>query len=192
MALKFYNAREARKRGKEINTIGISKEFACVLCGVDRLGNLYTGLIYDGRPKYTDINRTLLNVVEENSILCTDKHRSYISFAAQHNFELHQIRDGRKTMDIYNIQRVNAFHSSLKRWINKFNGVSTKYLTNYLFWYKWRQLFKTEMERNKPKKFFIHANSTYSISLIKDFKIRRQIYIYKVRYVLFYCFLMCN
>lgn len=94
--------------------------------------------------------------------------------------------------DIYNIQRVNAFHSSLKRWINKFNGVSTKYLTNYLFWYKWRQLFKTEMERNKPKKFFIHANSTYSISLIKDFKIRRQIYIYKVRYVLFYCFLMCN
>ena len=175
MALKFYNAREARKRGKEINTRGISKEFACVLCGVDRLGNLYTGLIYDGRP-----------------ILCTHKHRSYISFAAQHNFELHQIRDGRKTMDIYNIQRVNAFHSSLKRWINKFNGVSTKYLTNYLFWYKWRQLFKTEMERNKPKKFFIHANSTYSISLIKDFKIRRQIYIYKVRYVLFYCFLMCN
>lgn len=48
MALKFYNAREARKRGKEINTRGISKEFACVLCGVDRLGNLYTGLIYDG------------------------------------------------------------------------------------------------------------------------------------------------
>ena len=177
MALKFYNAREARKRGKEINTRGISREFACVLCGVDRLGNLYIGLIYDGRPKYTDINRALLNVVEENSILCTDKHRSYISFAAQHNFELHQIRDGRKTMDIYNIQRVNAFHSSLKRWINKFNGVSTKYLTNYLFWYKWRQLFKTEMERNKPKKFFIHANSTYSISLIKDFKIRRQIYI---------------
>ena len=72
-----------------------------MLCGVDRLGNLYTGLIYDGRPKYTDINRALLNVVEENSILCTDKHRSYISFAAQHNFELHQIRDGRKTMDIF-------------------------------------------------------------------------------------------
>ena len=104
-----------------------------MLCGVDRLGNIYTGLICDGRPKYTDINRALLNVVEENSILCTDKHRSYIFFAAQHNFELHQIRDGRKTMDIYNIQRVNAFHSSLKRWIRKFNGVSTKFLTNYFF-----------------------------------------------------------
>lgn len=80
-------------------------------------------------------------------------------------------------MDIYNIQRVNAFHSSLKRWIRKFNGVSTKFLTNYLFWYKWTQLFKTEMEINKPKKFFVHANSTYSISLIKDFKVRRPIYV---------------
>lgn len=74
--------RESRKRGKEINTRGISKEFACVLCGVDRLGNIYTGLICDGRPNYTDINRALSEVVEENSILCTDKHRSYIPFAA--------------------------------------------------------------------------------------------------------------
>ena len=173
----FTMPRESRKRGKEINTRGISKEFACVLCGVDRLGNIYTGLICDGRPNYTDINRALSEVVEENSILCTDKHRSYIPFAAQHNFELHQIRGGRKTVDIYNIQRVNAFHSSLKRWIRKFNGVSTKFLTNYLFWYKWSQLFKTEMERNKPKKFFIHANSTHSVSLIKNFKIRRPIYV---------------
>lgn len=83
--------RELRKRGKEINTRGISKEFACVLYGVDRLGNIYTGLICDGRPNYTDINRALSEVVEENSILCTDKYRSYIPFAAQHNFELHQI-----------------------------------------------------------------------------------------------------
>ena len=37
----FTMPRESRKRGKEINTRGISKEFACVLCGVDRLGNIY-------------------------------------------------------------------------------------------------------------------------------------------------------
>ena len=51
--------RESRKCGKEINTRGISKEFSCVLCGVDRLGNIYTGLICDGRPKYTDIDRAV-------------------------------------------------------------------------------------------------------------------------------------
>ena len=168
---------EARKRGKAISTRCISKEFAYMLCGIDRLGNIYTDLIYDGRPKYTDIDRALSNVIEENSILCTNKHRSYITFVAQHNLKLHQIRGGRKTLDIYNIQRINAFHSSLKRWINKFNGVLTKYLTNYLFWYKWSQFFKTEVERNKLQKFFVHSNSTHSISLIKDFKIIGAIYV---------------
>ena len=108
----FTMPRESRKRGKKINTRGISKEFDCVLCGVDRLGNIYTGLICDGRPKYTDIDRALSEVIQDNSILCTDKYRSYIPFATQHNFELHQIRGGRKTVDIYNIQRVNAFHST--------------------------------------------------------------------------------
>ena len=129
----FTMPRESRKRGKEINTRGISNEFDCVLCGEDRLGNIYTGLVCDVRPKYTDIDRALSEVIQDNSILCTDKHGSYIPFATQHNFELHQIRGGRKTVDIYNIQKVNAFHSSLKRWIRKFNGVSPKFLTNYLF-----------------------------------------------------------
>ena len=32
------------------------------------------------------------------------------------------------------------------------------------------------MKRNKLRNFFIHANSTHSISLIKDFKIKRVIY----------------
>jgi hypothetical protein len=30
---------------------------------------------------------------------------------------------------------VNAYHSRLKRWIRPFNGVSTKYLPNYLVWF---------------------------------------------------------
>ena len=67
-----------------------------MLCGVDRLVNIYTCLICDGKPKYTDINRALSKVVEENSILCTDKHRSYIHFATEHNFELNQVKDRRK------------------------------------------------------------------------------------------------
>ena len=44
----------------------------------------YTGLICDGIPNYTNIYRALSEIVEENSILCTDKHRSYIPFVAQH------------------------------------------------------------------------------------------------------------
>lgn len=176
-SLHFKMPREPRKRGKEVNTRGISREFACVLCGIDRIGNIYSRLICNGRPKHTDIDRALNNVVEDGSILCTDKHRSYIKYASNKKLELYQIRGGRKTIGIYNIQHVNSLHSSMKRWMYKFNGVSTKFLTNYLFWYKWIQIFKSEMEKNKSKKLFVHANSIHCTTLIKDFKTREAIYV---------------
>lgn len=37
-----------------------------------------------------------------------------------------------KTIDGYNIQKINALHSDLKNWMRRFNGVATKYLQNYL------------------------------------------------------------
>jgi len=37
---------------------------------------------------------------------------------------------------IYHIQNVNAYHSRLKRWMQRFNGVATKYLDNYLIWFR--------------------------------------------------------
>jgi hypothetical protein len=32
------------------------------------------------------------------------------------------------------MQRINAYHSRLKGFIQRFHGVSTKYLENYLVW----------------------------------------------------------
>lgn len=39
-----------------------------------------------------DIDRTLSKAIEDNSILCTDKHISYMPFATQHNLKLHRIK----------------------------------------------------------------------------------------------------
>lgn len=36
---------------------------------------------------------------------------------------------------LYHIQNVNGLHSRLKQWINRFKGVATKYLDNYLAWF---------------------------------------------------------
>ena len=35
---------------------------------------------------------------------------------------------------IYHIQHLNNYHSRLKSFLNSFNGVSSKYLNNYLTW----------------------------------------------------------
>jgi len=40
----------------------------------------------------------------------------------------------RATEFAFHIQNVNAYHSRLKGWMRRFNGVATKYLPNYLGW----------------------------------------------------------
>jgi hypothetical protein len=32
------------------------------------------------------------------------------------------------------VQNVNTYHSRLKQWLERFHGVATKYLSNYLGW----------------------------------------------------------
>ncbi len=44
------NKTEKRKRG-------ISKEQVCILCAIDRVGNVVTELLCKGRMKHTDLER---------------------------------------------------------------------------------------------------------------------------------------
>lgn len=123
--VSFNSKTEKRKRG-------ISKEQICVLCAMDRTGNLITELICKGRMKHTDLERLFTGRIEDEAILCTDSHKSYIKFAQNLGVELQQIRRGKHKEGIYHIQHINAFHSKLKKWMDRFNGVATKYLANYI------------------------------------------------------------
>lgn len=53
------------------------------------------------------------------------------------NVELKQVSRGKSMIDsVYHLQHINALHSKFKRWLMPFNGVSTKYINNYLAWFK--------------------------------------------------------
>jgi hypothetical protein len=38
---------------------------------------------------------------------------------------------------VLHIQNVNAYGSRFKQWLDRFNGVATKYLQSYLGWPRW-------------------------------------------------------
>ena len=61
---------------------------------------------------------------------------SYVRFAKANNITPIQLKSREEVKKgIYHIQQhVNSYHSILKRFMNNFNGVSTKYLNNYLIW----------------------------------------------------------
>ena len=68
--------------------------------------------------------------------LVSDGARAYASFATENglgNVGL-SARDGERSRGVFHIQNVNAYHSLLKTWMRRFNGVATKYLPSHLGW----------------------------------------------------------
>lgn len=85
-------------------------------------------------------SRTRAIIARVRHLLC---HARLISVVILHISEacpkkryvfLVQLKTGKAKKGIYNIQHINSYHSQLKRFMRGFNGVSTKYLNNYLVW----------------------------------------------------------
>ena len=55
---------------------------------------------------------------------------------------------------VFHIQHVNAYDSRLKQWMDRFHGVATKYLPNYL---GWRRLLEQHQNPLTPHSFMIHS-----------------------------------
>lgn len=80
-------------------------------------------------------------------------------------------------LNIYHIQHINSLHSNLKRWMSRFNGVATKYLSNYMKWHKWINTFSSEKESIRVKNFIVHSNISHNYTKIKEFKNKKPIFV---------------
>jgi len=133
-------ARKPRKRGKGIfepKSKGIGKEKVAIIISTDRKGNKHLQAATRGRISKKDIDKVLKGRISKGSVLCTDSHRSYTAFAKSEKIEHQKIKASAKEFKrgIYHVQHVNNQAKQLKDWLDKFNGVSTKYLQNYLNWF---------------------------------------------------------
>lgn len=54
------------------------------------------------------------------------------------------------------LQHINSLHSGFKRWIMPFNGVSTKYINNYLACFKFLQLSKNNKRNDRIKDMLVN------------------------------------
>lgn len=127
--------REPRKRGGENHRRGLSDELVCVPCAVDRKGNAVSKAAKLGKCSAEAVEKVLGGHVAKESTLCTDEDASYRRFSKKNGNSLVQIKGGKGSVKgIYHIQHLNAYHSKLKSFLRPFNGVSSKYLNNYLTW----------------------------------------------------------
>ena len=61
-------------------------------------------------------------------------------------------------------------HSKLKIWMYRFKGVSTKFLSNYMAWYKWLESFNDDKEIIRTKNMLIHSIIPFVDTKIKGYK----------------------
>jgi transposase-like protein len=138
---KLSAKRQARKRGSKATKRGISDEQVPVIVGCDRNGNVVIGVAGRGRISMADVRDVVNDRIGENVTLCTDAHSSFKAYAKAYRLSYVglNISQGKRVVkrkkEKYHIQNVNNIHSRLKQWMDRFNGVSTKYLQNYMNWF---------------------------------------------------------
>jgi transposase-like protein len=127
--------RKSRRRGGEVHKRGLSTEQVCVVCSIERDSKESISKIGGlGKTSIKTISSVLNNKIKEKSVICTDKEKSYLKFAKSNNLEHIRLEEYKAKKGIYHINHINSYHTRLKKFIDKFNGVSTKHLNNYLIW----------------------------------------------------------
>lgn len=141
--------RPGRKRGSssdEKKKRGVSGNKAAVIATVDRKGGMNLCVATMGRISKEDISRSFGGSLNSDIVLCSDGHVSYKGFALDNKLEHIALRADLKQyvkQGVYHIQNINSIHHRLKKWIDgTFWGVSTKYLQNYLGWFRLNEQLK--------------------------------------------------
>ena len=128
---KHIKGRKARKRGYS-SYVGDKKTKICVLTAIDRNKSSFTKPVGFGGLEKDDVMLLQRHLIKD-SILITDGNRTYRNL---HDVKLKSLKFGKPQSKVYHLNTINSFHSHLKKFMIRFNGVATKYLDYYVEYFK--------------------------------------------------------
>ncbi|MDR6999110.1 IS1595 family transposase [Neobacillus niacini] len=165
--------REPKKRATKDEKRGISDLKIAVVVAQDRNGNSIARKAGTGRVKATEIDELIGEYIPKTAVLCTDTAKNYKKFAKIKGLVHEPINNSKKERvkkGIYHIQHVNSFHSHLKTWMRRFQGVATKFLDNYLYWFRWLELGKHLSLEKRVEHMLISACQKSSYNTVEMFR----------------------
>jgi len=129
-------ARKARHRGGKAAKRGLSAEQVPILVLRNRAGQT-TDCVLEA-PNKSCVTEALKPALAEDAVLCTDGSGLLATAAAELGIEHRAVNAtrGERVRGPWHIQNVNAYHSRFKGWLQRFKGVATSYLPNYLGWFR--------------------------------------------------------
>lgn len=166
--------RKPKKRGEKDDKRGISNLKIAVVVAQDRNGNIIARKAGTGRVRAEEIDDVIGGYIHPSALLCTDTATNYKKFARikglQHETVNERLKQ-RVKKGIYHIQHVNNFHNRLKGWMERFKGVGTLYLDNYLYWFRWLELGKNIAFDKRVEQMLISAcqkSNHTTVEMIKN------------------------
>jgi transposase-like protein len=132
------HVRKSRHRGGKGSTRGrLAKEWVPVLIGRARGRPFVIDAVL---PKMTTVavDAVLVDAIDPlNAVVCADSLPAFKGLEQRLQVRCDLFVQGQPASKGVHVQSVNAYHESLKTWINRdLRGVATKYLSNYLAWHR--------------------------------------------------------
>lgn len=98
-----------------------------------------------------DLVGLLGNKIAPDAVVCSDGFPSYKLMCQKlclAHKKLNISKGIRQLEEVFHVQNVNAYHSRLHNWMDRFRGVATKYLPNYLAWHRFFEAHQNPTESN--------------------------------------------
>lgn len=164
--------RKSRKRGTDFKRNkheGVT--VIQVVTAVERGGEMFLKAVESKRLTTEEITKAFDGRLADGAILITDAHPSYKSFAKENPLLIHKTFIAKdhtsKTDKKVHVQTVNHTHRELKDFLRRFNGVSSKYLQNYLNLFAYAH--KLRESKSTIKQWLVGAllaDSAYNLYLL--------------------------
>lgn len=130
--------REPHANGHGVTVGGLSRLKACVLTGVNDLGDCFLRLVGRGKAGSAQVEAGIAGVPLAGAVVSTDLLRSYVAPIAAAGALAHN-RYNSKVAGEDELGMVNALHARMESFLAPFNGVSTRRLPLYLSWLCWEE-----------------------------------------------------
>lgn len=172
---KKVTGRKSRKRGGSAKKRDISNEQVCVLVARDREKMTFSQALGMGRLTKEQLDKAIGHKLSSKNVLCTDSWRPFKTYAAEKGMNIYQFKsDGKiRTKGLYHIQNVNSYHRRLKGWIQRFNGVATKYLNNYLAWFQTLETIQHQRNEITMNDLVIKGNLIQNVETYDTLRLSR-------------------
>lgn len=172
-------SKKRTSKGKGIK--GISHHKVCVVSSIDENDNLLLKVVGLGRCTTEMLKSSLgIKIVNATSVNA-DSASAYQEFCKDNNIILNAIPSGFHSSGPINISEINGVHSQLETWLNKFRGISTRHLQEYLDWFVYIFTMKKRFKLSKIKtesysniiidNNYIKANNLFNVSMPIDLNI---------------------